>query len=276
LMDLSSLSWAIVLGIVRGFYVFAGSFLAAALYRYVAEERIRMTACAFMGLLAAGFAAGPRELTAMTYQHPNVEMLAWAIAALFSIPGRTYGDVVGEKILQTRLRSAVNPRTKVYRLPENPDEIKDIPGEPPAPREVKERIAGREYEFPRGVSREEVERVIKRDLEREEGVGRAIVRVSENGQVEVLLAGAKPPVSHTLPPGKVAVSVEPMGGAIHIGEGDRVRVFVDGRELGEAEVWKRVDDRVVLVLDEDEAEKLLEELTRGKLVSLMVMRGGRS
>ncbi|WP_456435893.1 hypothetical protein [Methanopyrus sp.] len=61
--------------------------------------------------------------------------------------------------------------------------------------------------------------------------------------------------------------------AIHIGEGDRVRVFVDGRELGEAEVWRWVDDRVVLVMEERIAKKLLKEITRGKQVSLMVVRG---
>ncbi|WP_456483506.1 hypothetical protein [Methanopyrus kandleri] len=272
MIDISSLSWAVALGVVRGLYVFAGSFIAAVLYRYVAEERIRMTTSAFMGLLTAGFAAGPRELTALTYQNPNVEMIAWAIATLFSIPARTYGDAIGERILRARIRASMNPRTKVYRLPENPNEIKDIPGEPPAPMEVKERIAGREYEFPRGTPKEEVERVIKRDLESETGIGRAVVRV-QNGDVEVLVAGAKPPVSHTLPPDKVAVSVEPLGGAIHIGEGDRVRVFVDGRELGEAEVWRRVDDRVVLVMEERTAEELLKEITQGKQVSLMAVRG---
>ncbi len=33
MIDVSSLSWAVALGVVRGLYVFAGSFIAAALYR---------------------------------------------------------------------------------------------------------------------------------------------------------------------------------------------------------------------------------------------------
>ncbi len=268
MMEPYKLVWSVVFGVSRGLYVFAGSFIAAALYRYVAEERIMMTTAMFVGLITAGFASGPQKLAAMAINQPNVEVLSWTIAALFAIPARTYGDALGKRLLEARL-SSMKPTTKVYRLPEDPDNIEDVPGEPPAPREVKERIAGREYEFPRGTPREDVERVIKRDLEEEGGVGRAVVRIDGN-EVKVRLAGAKPPVSHTLPPDKVAVSVEPKGGSAHIGEGDRVIVYADGRKLCEAEVWKRSESGVVLVVNREHADELMRLITKGKDVSLVV------
>ncbi len=268
-MSPEKLAWAVLLGVSRGLYVFAGSFVAAVVYRYVSEERIVTTTALFIGLLTAGFASGPQRLTELAFTQTNVEVLAWAIASLFAIPGRAYGDAVGRRLLEARLAS-VKPTTKTYRLPRDPDNIEDVPGEPPAPREVKERIAGREYEFPRGTSKRDVERVIRRDLEQEGGIGRAIVEVGEDEEVRVKVAGAKPPVSHTLPPDKVAVSVDPKGGATHVGEGDRVIVYADGRRICEAEVWKRSSDGVVLVVDADHADELMRLVTKGKEVSLVV------
>ncbi len=269
MMSPEKLAWATLLGVSRGLYVFAGAFVASVVYRYVAEERITMTTALFIGLLTAGFASGPQKLAALAFTQINVEVLAWTLAALFSIPGRTYGDALGRRLLEARITS-VKPTTKTYRLPSDPDNIEDVPGEPPAPREVKERIAGREYEFPRGTPEDDVERVIKRDLEREGGIGRAIVEVGEDEEVRVKVAGSKPPVSHTLPPDKVAVSVNPKGGSTHVGEGDTVIVYADGRKICEAEVWKRSSDGVVLVVDSDHADELMRLVTKGKDVSLVV------
>jgi len=118
-MSPEKLAWAVLLGVSRGLYVFAGSFVAAVVYRYVSEERIVTTTALFIGLLTAGFASGPQRLTELAFTQTNVEVLAWAIASLFAIPGRAYGDAVGRRLLEARLAS-VKPTTKTYRLPVPP------------------------------------------------------------------------------------------------------------------------------------------------------------
>ncbi len=255
----------------RCVYVFAGAFIASAVYRYVAKERITLTTATLFGLLTAGFASGPVQLYGMLTKTPNMEILSWAVAALAAIPGRTYGDAFGDRLLETRWVE-VKPTVKTYQIPEA-ERIGDIPGEPPAPQEVKERIAGRIYEFPRGIPKDEIERIIKRDLEREDGVGKAIVKV-RGDELDVKIAGAEASITHTLPPDTVAVAVEPVGGTSHVGGGDRVDVYAGGRKICTAEVWRKRGKSVVLVMDPEDADEVAKAITQGKPVTVVVLPEG--
>ncbi|WP_323675723.1 TrkA C-terminal domain-containing protein [Halorubellus sp. PRR65] len=146
-----------------------------------------------------------------------------------------------------------------------PDEVDDIDGYDPVPAETKAAFAGERFVFPRRVTVGELEDRIRARLEDDYGVGYVDVAVTAEGDVTYLAVGAREAgIGPTLAPGAAAVAVQadPANAA---SAGDVVQVWTTGADgeparVANAEVRAAVDDVVTLVLDDDDAAALADDV----------------
>ena len=146
-----------------------------------------------------------------------------------------------------------------------PADVDDIDGYDPVPAETKEAFAGERFVFPRRVTVGELEDRIRARLEDDYGVGHVDVAVTADGEVTYLAVGAREAgLGPTLAPGAAAIAVQadPANAA---SAGDVVQVWTrsaDGEpaRVANAEVRASVGDVVTLVLDDDDAAALADDV----------------
>jgi hypothetical protein len=256
---------------------------AALVYRWYTRERIPAWITAmFSGaavtvpLQAIGLfravtdpAADPGVIFEPTTVLVNVVTLG--VAVLVSPAGLAVGDrlatgvfaVAGAREVDaevSRLVRAVG-RVRGIELPESADDIGDIDGYEPVPRDRKEALAGKTLLFSRRLRDGELaERFVER-LKSDYGVGHVDVDLTDDGEVAYLAVGRRAAgLGPTIAPGTAAVAVraDPGAGA---SAGDVVqlwRVGDDGRpeRVASAELRATAGDVATVVLDEKDAAGL--------------------
>jgi len=91
---------------------------------------------------------------------------------------------------------------------ELPETVEDLDGYPAVGAEAKRELAGRQMQFPRRLSDEELSSRLVTRLERDFGIGHAHVELTDDGRVASLAVGERPSgIGPSLPPGTVALAV---------------------------------------------------------------------
>lgn len=175
----------------------------------------------------------------------------------------------------TRMVRSVG-RTVTVEVPEK-EKIEDIDGYDPVSEEKKEKLAGKRFVFPRGITVAELRERVADRLKEDYEVGYVDVELDEKGEVEFLglgrsLAGLGP----TLGPGTCAVAVR-ADPAHTSGPGDNVQLWrrkEDGtaERVASGELRAAVDDVVTVALDENDAAKV-EPSETYRLVTLPSEKG---
>lgn len=143
-----------------------------------------------------------------------------------------------------------------------PEEVADIDGYDPVPKEAKDELASKTFLFPRRLTVDELrERLVAR-LKDDYQVGYVDVDLDEDGTVAYLAVGQRVPgIGPTLGPGQAATAItaDPPNAA---SPGDLVQVWrpatdtEPAKRIATAEVRGIADDVVTLVLDEHEAREI--------------------
>ena len=175
----------------------------------------------------------------------------------------------------TRMVRSVG-RTVTVEVPEK-EKIEDIDGYDPVSEEKKEKLAGKRFVFPRGITVAELRERVADRLKEDYEVGYVDVELDEKGEVEFLglgrsLAGLGP----TLGPGTCAVAVR-ADPAYTSGPGDNVQLWrrkEDGtvESVASGELRAAVGDVVTVALDENDAAKV-EPSETYRLVTLPSEKG---
>ena len=175
----------------------------------------------------------------------------------------------------TRMVRSVG-RTVTVEVPEK-EKIEDIDGYDPVSEETKEKLAGKRFVFPRGITVAELRERVANRLKEDYEVGYVDVELDEKGEVEFLglgrsLAGLGP----TLGPGTCAVAVR-ADPAYTSGPGDNVQLWrrkEDGtvERVASGELRAAVGDVVTVALDENDAAKV-EPSETYRLVTLPSEKG---
>ena len=175
----------------------------------------------------------------------------------------------------TRMVRSVG-RTVTVEVPEK-EKIEDIDGYDPVSEEKKEKLAGKRFVFPRGITVAELRERVADRLKEDYEVGYVDVELDEKGEVEFLglgrsLAGLGP----TLGPGTCAVAVR-ADPAYTSGPGDNVQLWrrkEDGtvERVASGELRAAVGDVVTVALDENDAAKV-EPSETYRLVTLPSEKG---
>jgi hypothetical protein len=151
-----------------------------------------------------------------------------------------------------------------------PEEIDDIEGYDSVPDEHKRTLAGRTFDFPRGLSVAELETQLELRLKGNHDVGYVDVEVDETGAVTYLAVGrGAAGIGPTLPPGGAAVAVraDPPFSAT---SGDTVQIWHDGDEggrVGTAELRASVG-RVATVATERAVADRIDPTREYRLMTL--------
>lgn len=149
-----------------------------------------------------------------------------------------------------------------------PEEVQDIDGYDPVPDETKEKLAGKTFLFPRGLTVGALRDRFVARLKDDYHVGYVDVDLAGDGTVEYFAVGQRVPgIGPTLGPGQAAAAVtaDPPNAA---SPGDLVQVWRprDGDEpakrVATAELRGIADDVVTLALDEHEAREIAGESYR--------------
>jgi len=214
-----------------------------------------------------------------------VNVVALSIGALTATYGGRLGDRVAVEFSTLSKVSYDGDVTKMVRsagrtvnveIPET-DEIEDIDGYDPVPKETKEKLAGSRFVFPRGVTVAELRERVAERLKEEYEVGHVDVELNEEGEVEFLgLGRGVSGIGPTLPPGERAVALR-ADPAYSSGPGDNVQLWEeieDGEpeRVATGELRASVEDTVTVALDENDAEKVEPSKTY-RLVTLPSEKG---
>lgn len=139
-----------------------------------------------------------------------------------------------------------------------PEEIDDIEGYDPVSAVGKAALSGRMFEFPRGLTVQELENQLANRLTEKHDIGYVDVELSGDGTVEYLAVGQRPAgIGKTLPPGMAAVALRSdppfsasPGDTIEIWHGD------DPESLGMAELRASTEDIATVAADESLCERI--------------------
>ena len=214
-----------------------------------------------------------------------VNLVSITIGALTASYGGKLGDRVAVEFSTltkasydgdvTRMVRSVG-RTVTVEVPEK-EKIEDIDGYDPVSEEKKEKLAGKRFVFPRGITVAELRERVADRLKEDYEVGYVDVELDEKGEVEFLglgrsLAGLGP----TLGPGTCAVAVR-ADPAYTSGPGDNVQLWrrkEDGtvESVASGELRAAVGDVVTVALDENDAAKV-EPSETYRLVTLPSEKG---
>lgn len=192
---------------------------------------------------------------------------AFLTAALVTPVGNRLGDRIATSTVAasgvsdldgevSKLVTTVGRRTAITL----PGSIEELPGYDPVPAGVIERLAGRSFLFPRGLTVRELQDRLATRLKADYGVGYVDIEVTEDGTVEYLAIGQRiAGLGPTLAPGTGAVAIrgDPPNAA---SAGDQVQLWaVDSGEperVATAEVRGVAGDVVTLALGDREARTI--------------------
>jgi len=193
----------------------------------------------------------------------TVVVLVAAVAASYA--GRRAGERLGTSRLVTsgRLQPAVSPLVRAigrFITVELPEEFRDIDGYDPVGEQTKTTLAGRQFDFPRGMTVAELETQLSTRLRDEYNIGYVDVELTEEGTIEYLAVGQRAAgLGPTLPPNAAAVAVraDPPFSAT---PGDTILLWRvdDGAEsrVGTAELRASVGDITTVVTDKKTARSV--------------------
>lgn len=143
-----------------------------------------------------------------------------------------------------------------------PEDVEDIDGYDPVPQEATEKLVGKTFLFPRGLTVDDLRDRFVTRLKDDYQVGYVDVDIAEDGTVEYFAVGQRVPgIGPTLGPGQagVAVTADPPNAA---SPGDLVQVWRPSSEdqsaerVTTAEIRGIADNTVTLALDEQDAKTI--------------------
>jgi hypothetical protein len=258
--------------------------VVAVAYRWYVRERVPRGLALLFGLAAV--AVYLNTTTALGQAIAGSGDAATVRAALFNIVafgsgtggallGRRAGDrfaveVVtgGEEAVDGGVGRLVRTVGRAIRV-DLPEDVGDVVGYDPVPRETKKQLAGKTFVFPRGLTVTQLrDRLVER-LKTDYAVGHVDIEVTEAGTVEYLAVGARAAgVGPTLPPATRAVAVR-ADPALAASAGDTVQVWEPDpmERVLTAELRGTSGDVATLAVDAADAPKLDPD-TSYRLVTL--------
>lgn len=241
--------------------------VVAAIYRGTTDERVPTVYPLLLGLGAVGAWLNTASVLlvivgdqAAVPERMVTNLLALGAGGVSALAGARAGDhaapdvlaLTGRRDFDREVSRVVRTvgRFTVVRLPRR---IDDIEGYEPVLAEKKERLAGRELVFPRGLTVDQLrDRLIER-LQRDYGVGHVDAEVTVEGELTHLALGRRAGgVGATLPPRTAAVAVEADPG-FDASPDDRVQIWERGEDGAE-----RVATGDVRAVDGDTATLAVE------------------
>lgn len=252
---------------ILGFGVLAG--VSAALVAFVYRTRIREElpegAALIVGLGVVAISLNTRLVFAqfvggdgnpLTATTALVNMAIFTAAGVAAFGGRSIGHRVAstERFAWTGRQPSLSPIVRAtgrYIAVTLPDQIGDIEGYDPVSPEAKTALADRTFEFPQGLTVEELEAQLVTRLTEKHDVGYVDVDLTADGSVEYLAIGQRPAgLGPTLPAGTgaVALRADPPFSA---SPGDTVEIWLGGdpESIGVAELRASVGDVATVVAD---------------------------
>lgn len=170
----------------------------------------------------------------------GVNLATLVVSAVTALAGWQLGDRYGKsRRLQYSLNPRINPFVRAtgrFIVLELPEEIDDIDGYDPVSPAVKSDIAGKKYNFSRGLTVEELRSALTTKLRKEYGVAHADVEVTVDGEVTFLAVGGRESgIGPTLPPSATATAIT-ADPALTASPGDTVQIWHGEKRVGTAEL----------------------------------------
>lgn len=257
--------------------------LAAFVYRNRIGENLPETAGLIVGLGAVAIYLNTRlvlvqfvgdEGDPLTSEAAFVNLIIFVVAGVATLIGHTFGDrtAASERFSLTVRSPSLSPIVRAtgrFITVTLPDEIEDIDGYDPVPTETKAALAGRSFDFPRGLTIDELEEQLTVRLTEKHDIGYVDVDLDTEGGVEYLAVGHGPAgLGETLAPGMAAVALtaDPASSA---SPGDTIEIWRAGEEpesLGVGELRAAVDDTVTVACDRSVAQAI-DPATRYRIVT---------
>lgn len=202
------------------------------------------------------------------------DLMIFGVAAMATFAGHSTGDRIGQSARLTipGMQPSLTPIVRAtgrYITVTLPEEIHDIEGYDPVSSDVKERLAGVELTFPRGLTVEALQTQVTDRLTEKHDIGYVDVELNSDGTVTYLAVGDRPAgLGPTLPPGMAAVAVrgDP---AFSASPGDTIELWdPDGpTAVGTAELRATVGDVTTIACDAGLCDQL-DPQTSYRLVTL--------
>jgi hypothetical protein len=203
---------------------------------------------------------------------------AFAIGAGGAVLGRRVGDRFGQDVLLGerfgdvdgdvgRLVKSVGRVVSV----ELPEEIEDATGYDPVPAATKEKLAGRTFLFPRGLTVDELRGRLIQRLQADYAVGHVDLELTDEGDVTYLALGSRAAgIGPTLPPATNAVALR-ADPAFAASAGDLVQVWETDppRRVLTGELRGVADETVTVAIDGADTPKV-DPTEQYRLVTLPV------
>ena len=273
LLGLAALAGVLAAVLALGYRWYAGSAVPGRLAVLVGGAGVAL----YLGTTAA-----LETVIRSAIEPTEVEIALFNIGALLAgaggaVLGRRVGDQFGTDVLLwsptqnagdvSRLAQTVGKVTTVTL----PAAVDDAAGYDPVPDRTKDRLAGKQFVFPRGLTVEELgQRLIDR-LKSDYGVGTVDVEFADDGSVTHLAVGTRAAgIGSTLPPATnaVAVRADPgfsasTGDIVQVWETDPPRRMLTGELRGVA------DDVVTVAVDAADTPKV-DPTQQYRLVTLPV------
>ena len=171
------------------------------------------------------------DLSMMEHVVGTYILIVLCVASVMAMSGARFGDQLAchrydippnyqDGDVATLVRRA--RRTITLEIPE---QIDDIAGQPVVGDSIKQMLSGTSLSFPRGLSISALESRLKRQLQRDWGIGHVDVSCADDGTVDRLAIGRdRTDLGSSLPPGTVAVAIRTVS-VPAAGPGDRVEIW---------------------------------------------------
>lgn len=273
-----------------GLAVLAGTLaaLAALTYRWYTREAIPQMLALLIGLAGVALylntttalgqaVVGDLEL-AQDFQLALYHLAAFISGGIGALGGRRVGDHFGTDVLLEGTEAAAD--SEVNRLVqaigrvivvELPNEIDDVVGYDPVPKQTKKALAGKRFVFPRNLTVDELHSRLVARLMTDYAVGHVDVELADDGTVEYLAVGSRAAgIGPTLPPATNAVAIR-ADPAFAASSGDLVQVWETDpmRRVATAELRGVADDIVTIAIDSADTPRL-DPTREYRLVTLSV------
>lgn len=246
---MSIIKWITTLSVIQiigmSFVALAAGALVGFLHRTYMNSRVPFYAPIIVGLGTVGLLinsasalitfvahAGEPVGEPLVIQNMNTNIVTAVIATIAAYGGGRIGDsfapsvsaLVGAKQIDREISKVVRAVGRMITVT-IPTTINDMDGYEAVPQETKDKLAGKELVFPRGLTVEELrERIITR-LQEDYGVGYVDVDISVEGKITYLAIGSRTSgLGPSLPPRRVAVAVS-ANPAPQASPGDRVQLW---------------------------------------------------
>jgi len=203
-----------------------------------------------------------------------INLAIFAVCGVSAAVGWRAGDRFGQHrrvsaaSFQPSLSPLVRATGRVITV-ELPDDVGDIDGYDPVSEATKTALAGRTYDFPRGLTVEQLQAALTLRLRTDHDVGHVDVELGVDGAVEYLAVGRRAAgIGPTLSPGSraTAITADP---AFAASPGDTIQIWdgATGERVGTAELRAAVG-RTATVSAREEVVEALDPRTEYRLMTL--------